>query len=159
MITMTASRSTSGAGGAFATVRGFSLIEVMIVVVIVAILAAIAYPSYSNHVLRTKRSDGKMLLNRIAAEQERFFTARGRYSNALTAAKPDGLGFTSDQSEQGCYTARIALAGDGLSYVLEAAPNATGGCGDQTRDTECGTLTLTSRGVKGASGAFGAACW
>lgn len=138
---------------------GFTLIEVMIVVVIVAILAAIAYPSYTQHVLRTKRADGKAVLNRIAGEQERFFTSRGQYTNALTTAKPAGLGFASNRSEQECYQVAIALAADNLSYTLTATPLNSARCGDQTRDGQCANLTLTSRGVKGASGPLGAACW
>lgn len=139
--------------------RGFTLIEVMIVVLIVAILAAIAYPSYTQYVLRTKRADGKAMLNRIAGEQERFFTARGQYSNALTTAKPNGLGFASNRSEQECYQVAIALADANLTYTLTATPINSPRCGDQTRDGQCGNLTLTSRGVKGASGPLGAACW
>lgn len=139
---------------------GFTLIELMIVVAIIAALAAMAYPSYTDHVRKTKRADGKALLNRIAGEQERFFTARGQYTNALTTAKPNGLGFANDQSENGCYTARITLGAGNLSYTLTATPTSSGSCGNQSLDTKCGNLTLSSLGVKGASGTEGAAgCW
>ena len=141
------------------TYSGFTLIELMIVVAIVAILAAIAYPSYSEHVRRTKRADGKAFLSRIAGEQERFFTARGRYSNGLTTAKPEGLGFANDRSEEGCYQATIALENNNLSYTLTAAPTSSGPCGNQAADTKCGSLTINSLGVKGATGPEGAACW
>ena len=139
--------------------RGFTLIELMIVVAIIAALAAMAYPQYTEHVRRTKRADGKALLNRIAGEQERFFTARGQYTAALTTAKPGGLGFANNRSENGCYTAAITLAANSLSYTLTATPTASGPCGNQAADTKCGSLTINSLGVRNATGTEGAACW
>ena len=139
--------------------RGFTLIELMIVVAIIAALAAIAYPQYTEHVRRTKRADGKALLNRIAGDQERFFTSRGQYTNNLTGAKPAGLGFADNRSENGCYTATITLGANNLSYTLTAAPTSSGPCGNQAADTKCSSLTINSLGVKGATGTEGAACW
>ena len=138
---------------------GFTLIELMIAVAIVAILAAIAYPSYREHVLKTKRADGKALLQRIAGEQERFFTARARYTANVTGARPNGLGFSTTASERGCYQANAVLANGGMSYTLNAAPASSGDCGDQTQDTKCGTLTIDSLGNKTASGTEPDNCW
>ncbi|MBU6508933.1 MAG: prepilin-type N-terminal cleavage/methylation domain-containing protein, partial [Gammaproteobacteria bacterium] len=46
--------------------RGFSLIELMVVVAIIAIIAAIAYPSYERSVLKSHRSDAENLLTQDA---------------------------------------------------------------------------------------------
>ncbi|MEB2317016.1 MAG: prepilin-type N-terminal cleavage/methylation domain-containing protein, partial [Xanthomonadaceae bacterium] len=60
--------------------RGFTLIEVMVVVAIVAILAAIAYPSYSDYAFRARRVDGKEMMMRVAAAQERYYTNLNSYA-------------------------------------------------------------------------------
>lgn len=53
---------------------GFTLIELMVAVIIVGILAAIAYPSYRNYMVQTRRSDAMIALTQLASQQERFFT-------------------------------------------------------------------------------------
>ena len=53
--------------------RGFTLIELMIVVAIIGILAAIAYPSYDEYVKRSNRTEGQALLSDASARQERYF--------------------------------------------------------------------------------------
>jgi type IV pilus assembly protein PilE len=139
--------------------RGFTLIELMIVVAVVAILAAIAYPSYTDHVLKTKRTEGRALLNRVAAEQERFFTSRNQYAASITAARPNGLGM-AQTSDKGCYLAQVQVTNAGMGYTLTAVPQSSAACGDQTQDTKCGTLGINSLGVKTATGTLGAAgCW
>ncbi|WP_439844578.1 type IV pilin protein, partial [Aeromonas veronii] len=59
--------------------RGFTLIELMIVVAVVAILAAIAYPSYNNYMAAAKRAEAKAVLLEAAQYLEREFTANGNY--------------------------------------------------------------------------------
>jgi len=69
--------------------KGFSLIELMIVVAIVAILAAVAIPAYYNHVLRTRQADAYHNLLDIKAAQEMYYSMyngyAGPYSPLLTA--------------------------------------------------------------------------
>lgn len=139
---------------------GFTLIELMIAVAIVAILAAIAYPSYRDHVLKTKRAEGKALINRIAAEQERYFTSRNRYTANVTAARPNGLGLASANSERGCYAAQVVINNGGMGYNITAVPQSSTQCGDQAADTKCGTLGMDNLGNKSASGTLGVSgCW
>lgn len=125
--------------------RGFTLIELLVVVAIIAILAAIALPAYQRYGLRSRRVDGKELLMRVAAAQERFYTNFNRYAvNPLTAAT--SLGLPNLNSERGFYTITSAngATGDTQSYVLTATPVAGG---PQARD-QCGALTVNNTGVK-----------
>src|ERR1700754_1788282 len=66
-------------------VRGFSLIELVIVLLIIAILAAIAIPSYRQYVIRANRVDAQRSLMDLAARQERFFYSNNAYATALKA--------------------------------------------------------------------------
>ena len=131
--------------------RGFTLIELMIVVAIVAILAAIAYPSYTKQVQRTRRADGREMLMRIASAQERYYTTRNSYTTTLA-----DLGFTSGASEKGYYDVAVdnGATGDTQSYKLTATP-----AGVQAGDA-CGDLTIDNTGKKGRSGSdSNGTCW
>jgi len=73
--------------------RGFTLIELMIVIAVVALLAAVGYPSYRDHVARAQRSQGQQFLLDIAQRQEQFLLDRRQYSTVLgTGAGGLGLG-------------------------------------------------------------------
>jgi len=132
--------------------RGFTLIEVMIVVVIVGILASIAYPSYEEFVRRGHRADARAGL--LAAQQwlERAATATGTYPGAL----PPALTWVGDGSKR--YTiAYAAGAIAGANYTLSAVPRNP----DPQALDRCGTYTLTETGQRGNNGASlsVAECW
>ncbi len=59
--------------------QGFTLIELMIVVLIVGILGAIAYPNYSDYVLKSRRSDGMDALTSAMQKQEMFYANNAAY--------------------------------------------------------------------------------
>lgn len=91
--------------------RGFTLIEMMIVLAIIAILAAIAYPAYSRYAYRARRDDGKNLLMHIATAEERHYSTYNQYTDDLT-----DLGYASENSvpsQKGYYTASVATPGTG----------------------------------------------
>ena len=125
--------------------KGFTLIEMMIVVLIVSILAGLAYYNYGRYAFRARRADGKELLTRVAAAQERYYTNFNAYATAITGAPP-GLNFTSLLSEKGYYQISTANGptGDTQSYTLTVTPVA----GKAQAKDVCGALTLNNQNVK-----------
>ena len=133
--------------------RGFTLLELMIVIVIVAILAGVGYPAYVGYADRARRADGRSFLLDAAARQERYFFDNNRYTTTT-----GDLGYTSSppSSPEGNYTLTVAVGATGsiaTSYALTAAPTYT------ERATTCGNLTLDSRGAKGQAGGTSEICW
>ena len=64
------------------TRRGFTLIELMVVLAVAAILSAVALPSYQGQVAKGRRADGKQALVELAHKLERFYTERGTFAGA-----------------------------------------------------------------------------
>ena len=68
------------------TRRGFTLIELMVVVAIVAIIATIAYPSYNESVKQSRRLDAMSGLEGLALALARYHTQNGTYADADKAS-------------------------------------------------------------------------
>jgi type IV pilus assembly protein PilE len=154
------------------TQKGFTLIELMIVVSIIGILAAIAYPSYISQIRKGNRVEGKAALMRASQSMERFFTARGRYPSVAEFPQIYGLAaganvFSNpDNVTTGKYqiTYAVTLAAPGgvgaLEYQLTALV-LSGTVPSLSADPLCGNILLNSNGRKAVStgAANSETCW
>lgn len=117
--------------------KGFTLIELMIVVIIMGILAMAAYPSYQDQVMKTRRTEGQSALLHLATAMEHYYTENLSYTGATT---PSVLGHSSTTTN-GHYTLTISDLSD-TTYTVTATP-----AGAQAGDS-CGVLTINQAFVQ-----------
>jgi len=138
--------------------RGFTLIELMIVVVVVAILAAIAYPSYQNYIKKAKRADAHEALLRVQLEQEKW---RANNVAFTTEVGPTGLRLATTAGR--CFTSsegnyQVCVTQDPAPTAVRFRAEATGQ-GSQASDAGCTTIWLEVNGGSVTRGPTAGNCW
>ena len=96
--------------------RGFTLIELMVVVMIVAILAAVAYPSYQDYVRRGALNDATSTLSDMRVRMEQYYQDRSTYAGVA------GCGVASPPATQ-YFTYACALGVSPQAYTFTASGN------------------------------------
>jgi type IV pilus assembly protein PilE len=129
--------------------KGFSFIELMIVVAIIGILSTFALGFFGDNVIASNRSEGRAALTATAGSLEKCKSLYGSYNdgncNVANTIATDTNFYSIDT------TTRTAT-----TFTLTATPVAGQ---PQANDADCTSLTLTNTGVKGGTGANAAECW
>jgi type IV pilus assembly protein PilE len=126
--------------------RGFTLIEIMIVIAIIGIVITIGYPSLTEYVKKGRRTEVAGLLSEQAQILERFYSKNNVYTNAI------GLSAGND-----FYTITPTLTDQ--TFLLTATRKA----GSTMASDKCGDFTLTNTGVRSmvnaTAGQTTKSCW
>ena len=137
--------------------RGFTLVEVMIVLAILAIISAVAIPGYQDQVRETRRSDATAVLMQARQAMERHYSKFYSY-----AAANEGVTFPDQSPADGAVAYYdISLVNNATTYTITATA-----VGAQAHD-DCGNISINQAGQKGAKDSAPAAtsaadvqeCW
>lgn len=131
--------------GSSAALRGFTLIEVMIVVIVVSVLAAIALPSFMQQIRASRRAEAVAQLALIQQAQERWRAHQPSYATALMTANPADCDTEAERITNSCLN--IAAPSSGRYTYALSAVSATGY-----------TLTATPQGNQNQDRSGGASC-
>jgi len=119
--------------------KGFSLIELVVVLAVITILAGIAYPSYMDTLRQTRRADAKTNLLELAQRIERFYSENHSYTNVQAS-----IGGSPQTTADGWYS--ITIDSTATTYNLTAEPQ-----NSQVNDP-CKSLTYNNLGQEGVTG-------
>lgn len=131
--------------------KGFTLIELMIVVAVIAILAAIAYPNYQNYMDKTNRTDVQAEMMQIAQHLQNHYLIHRNFS---TAVLPNGTN-TQQFPNVGTahYTINLEVDADSQGWILSSVPKKTalGEVRLNADGQKCWTKTSTACSLNGTS--------
>ncbi|KFI08618.1 type IV pilin protein [Massilia sp. BSC265] len=147
--------------------RGFTLVEILIVLAIVSILGAIAYPGYMRHVVKTRRVEAQLALVDAMQRQEQYRALHHTYiAFSMASTDADSRQFRwwlGASPEESAYELDgRACEGQAISQCIELrARPGTANVDAGFRDPDCGVLSFDSTGAQGAEGAAssGQRCW
>jgi len=134
------------------SIKGFTLIEMLIVIAVISILASIAIPAYQESVAKAKRADAQGALYGLATAMERFYTENSSYCGSDNGGV---VGTCVNNDSPGIYTDQVPVDGGTAYYNLTiSAVSANTYTLTATRTgsmdgDKCGDLTLTNTNTQG----------
>lgn len=141
--------------------RGFSLVELMVVVAVLGLLATLAYPSYAAYITKTRRIEAQVALVEAMQQQELYYSQNNSYLAFSSDAPAPGFNWWLGRTPASSAYEIDAHACPGRSLGACVELRATPGSARvdaRFRDPECGTLTFNSAGERSASGTS-ERCW
>ena len=140
--------------------NGFTLIELMITVAIIGILSAVAYPAYTQYIVRANRTAAQSFMATVGNKQEQAMLNARSYFQVVdgTAAQWTAVSTPVPAEVSKNYTVTVAAVNTSTppSYTVTATPSAA----QLSKDAKCKALTLTNTGAKGITGTASVTeCW